>query len=343
MGSKEKMKKEAFKRFDILLKDEGEYTETLNLDKDHKYVIFSDLHIGDGTGSDNFRQNEDTFVKALDYYRDTDTKYSIILLGDIEEFHQFELIKILAKYNNSVYDALLNFPKGKVHRVYGNHDIDWALRDPLIRDQKGITKEAFKLKRDGSVPILLTHGHQAVEEYEKSLHLVRFGTTFFKIVEELGRVRSKSLLREQPGYKDKIYSDWAEANKKIFICGHTHCPIFATHFIDYSWIVKEFENIKKEIKRTREKKEISRLKKRREWLYREKRGIDVKIKNRGFQPAKSPRRSLSRYYYNAGGCLFRDGITNIEIDEEMIRLVYWCNKDNKREMLWQSKISSIIA
>ena len=345
MGKK-RIRKEAFERFDMILNDDGKLTKTLELSKDYKYAVFSDLHIGDGTGDDNFKQNEDAFVNAVNYYRDTDSKYSIILLGDIEEFHQFELIKILARYNDSVYDALQKFSEEKIHRVYGNHDIDWALQDPLMKEPKGIAIEAIKLKKDGNVPILLTHGHQATTKVEKSLHLVRFGTSFFKIVEELGKVRSKSMLREKPGYKDKIYSDWAEKNKKILICGHTHCPIFASHFIDYSWIVKEFENMKKEIKKikkTGKKKEISRLKKRREWLYREKRGIEVKTRNLGFQPTKSPKRSLSRYFYNAGGCLFRDGITNIEIDEEMIRLVYWFNKDNQREMLWQSKISSIIA
>lgn len=68
-----------------------------------------------------------------------------------------------------------------------------------------------------------------------------------------------------------------------------------------------------------------------------------KIKKTGFYPPKSPKRSFSKYYFNAGGCLFRDGITNIEIDENTIRLVYWFNKDNQREILWKTEISSIVS
>lgn len=346
MGDKERMRKEAFERFDMLLKDEGEYTKTLDLGKNHKYAVFSDMHIGDGKDStDNFRQNEDIFVKALEYYRDAENNYSIILLGDIEEFHQFELIRIIARYNDSVYDALRKFPKERVHRVFGNHDIDWALEDPLSIKQKKIAAEAIKLKKDGYVIMMLTHGHQAEETYEQDLHTVRFGTTFYKIVERLGKVRSQSLLRQKPGHKDEIYDDWAEENKKILVCGHTHCPIFASHYIDYDWMINKHDEIKNEIEKIKDKgdrEEIKRLRKRKEWLYRESKDISNRIKSTGFSPPKSPKRSLSRYYYNSGACLFRDGISNIEIEEDMIRLVYWFNGDDQREMLWQSRISSII-
>jgi hypothetical protein len=50
---KDKMKQEAFKRFDFLLKeDDGEYTEKLKFGQN--YVVFSDFHIGDGSKADNF-------------------------------------------------------------------------------------------------------------------------------------------------------------------------------------------------------------------------------------------------------------------------------------------------
>ena len=39
-------------------------------------------------------------------------------------------------------------------------------------------------------------------------------------------------------------------------------------------------------------------------------------------------------YFNSGGCIYYDGMTNIEIQGSKIRLVYWENKDNTRELIW---------
>ena len=48
-----------------------------------KYVIFSDIHLGDGGGADDFVHNEEALLNALSYYHAEE--YAIILLGDIED------------------------------------------------------------------------------------------------------------------------------------------------------------------------------------------------------------------------------------------------------------------
>ncbi len=355
MSRKKSMKERAFERFNELWTDDGKDTITLDYGEDQKYVIFSDLHMGDGSGADNFRQNEKIFVKALEYYSDPARDYTLILLGDIEEYHQFPLPKILKKYKSkkpgekSVYDMFEQFD-GKIYRIFGNHDIEWSLRDPLFPNHKRTAHEAIKLKKGNSLDIMITHGHQAKGSFEKDIYVVRCGTAIYRELERIFKFKSRSLFDEKPDKKDYIYDKWAREKQKIVICGHTHCPVFAKYFVDYQWVLKkynEYEAKLYEIKHSGNQDEIERVKKRKRWL-QTKRNVYVNQLKEGRRFRKSPHTKLSTFYYNSGAGLFRDAITNIEIDGDKIRMVYWFNKgkgDQPEKLLPVSEvnISSILA
>lgn len=332
--------------FDSLLKEKSaSVTKTLPYGgQEHRYAVLSDFHLGNGSGADNFRQNETLMTVVLDYYRNE--KYQLILLGDIEEFHQFSMDKIIRKYNKSVYDKLRSFPETDVHRVIGNHDIDWALVEPIFSIKRDVAVEAIRLEKKGRgrADLFLAHGHQAEESYERNLHTVRFGTAFFRAVEKIFQISSPSMLSEVPGKKDRIYDYWAAKQQVITICGHTHCPVFADRFIDLGWIRSRIEFLDGEIAAAADPLELKRLKNRRTWLLRKKRNIEARSRasNGAWQPPDHARSGFSKYYYNSGGCLYTDGITNIEIAEDDLRLVYWFNRDNQREVLWKDKISRIL-
>ena len=59
-------------------------TKHLTCSTDTKIVVMSDMHRGDGTGSDDFAHNSLIFKCALDYYLDKGFTY--VELGDAEEF-----------------------------------------------------------------------------------------------------------------------------------------------------------------------------------------------------------------------------------------------------------------
>lgn len=331
---KDKMKQEAFERFDFLLKeDDGEYTEKLEFGQN--YVVFSDFHIGDGSKADNFRKNNDAMIKALKYYRNHENKYSIILLGDIEEFHQFALDDIKEEYKG-IYNELNKFPKNRIHRVYGNHDIEWGLTDPLFKKQSKTAKEAIKI----GDKIMLTHGHQAEESYEKDIHVVRTGTTIFRFIENLLNWGSSPILSESPSFKDYIYSEWAQKEKINFICGHTHCPILRKQFIDLKWAEKKYKELEEEFEALKNSGDKKRRRMIQKWkVYLHSKIIFYKEKDKKIKHPKSPDKELSNYYYNTGACLFSEGFTNIEINGDLIQLFYWNNFTDEGELLWETKIS----
>ena len=87
-----KNEKAIINRLNELFAEDNETIKKLPLDAKDKYAVFSDLHLGDGRDSDNFVHNEETMQTALQYYKDK--KYSVILLGDVEEFWQFSFKKV---------------------------------------------------------------------------------------------------------------------------------------------------------------------------------------------------------------------------------------------------------
>jgi hypothetical protein len=61
-----------------------------------KYVIISDLHMGDGGEADDFWKNKDTMLRALEHYKKNGFK--LILLGDVEELWEFDIGEIKNRY-----------------------------------------------------------------------------------------------------------------------------------------------------------------------------------------------------------------------------------------------------
>jgi hypothetical protein len=72
--------------------------ETLETDG-QKYVMMSDIHLGDGGQADDLQNNERVLLDALSYY--SGDGYTLVLLGDIEELWQFGLEAIVRRYDDS--------------------------------------------------------------------------------------------------------------------------------------------------------------------------------------------------------------------------------------------------
>ncbi|MCW8822686.1 MAG: hypothetical protein OQK63_01285, partial [Ignavibacteriaceae bacterium] len=100
----------------------------------NKYVIFSDLHLGDGKGADNFVHNEKVMIDSLEHYRKNN--YKLILLGDVEDFWQVKLDDTRIRYNNSIYKKIREFGDENVFRIYGNHDEEWSKKESDYKGDK---------------------------------------------------------------------------------------------------------------------------------------------------------------------------------------------------------------
>lgn len=316
----------------------------------NKYILFSDMHLGDGGGADDFHKNAETFLKALDHYKKNG--YDLILLGDIEELWQFQLDEIKDRYNNSVYQRIRAFGDNHIHRVFGNHDIDWhQLNDPAKNapiNNKCVV-EALKMRdSQDNIRILLVHGHQGSTESDKHSWSSRFWVRAFKVVEPW--LKKIGITRHPPAIKSRIVKDyerilysWAEKNKVMLICGHSHRAIFSS--ISYAERLEEkLDELQKEILDNRSnnkliKKNRAEIKKLRKKLLKEKR------KKRLIEPTVSDGKPKP-CYFNAGCGLYKDGITGIEIVDDMIKLVKWHRdvpEESQFEVYEEENLSKYIA
>ena len=102
-----------------------------------KLIVMSDMHRGDGTGSDDFAHNSLIYKCALDYYLREGFTY--IELGDAEELWENKTFEQIYITHTSIYDRIREFhdpdpKKTRYIKIWGNHDIQWKDNADILRD-----------------------------------------------------------------------------------------------------------------------------------------------------------------------------------------------------------------
>jgi UDP-2,3-diacylglucosamine pyrophosphatase LpxH len=294
-------------------------SEKLECNENSKYVIFSDLHMGDGSAKDDFRQNSDLFKTAIDgYYLKKD--FNLILNGDVEELLRFSLKKIEKKWGE-VYEVFRKFDeRNKFFKLIGNHDI--ALCLPHKNEGKFKIHHSLTLQSDFG-DLLIFHGHQASMAYRRLNKMV--GYTLRYLANPL-RIKNYSVShssRKQYNIERRVYHH-ASFRKRVSIIGHTHRPLF--------------ESLTK----------AERLKYRIEQLCRKFAKADEKRKKPIRKLIKSHKKELLKIFseknyinfhssiyhtifhipclFNSGCVIGKRGMTCLEIEDNKIALVHWFDK-----------------
>jgi UDP-2,3-diacylglucosamine pyrophosphatase LpxH len=320
------------------------------LDTDgQKYAIISDLHMGNGGRADDFHINERALLNALKHYQAEG--YGLILLGDIEEFWQFDLPHIAARYDGSVYKAMRAFGEERVMRLFGNHDFEWGgLEDPSTesRRRSALAVEALRLRTvGGDTRILLVHGHQGSIDSDRFSWFSRFFVRIFQGIEPIVRLtglyghRSATKSSVTKEY-ERVFYEWALKNRTVVICGHSHRAIFASESL-YDKLLRKKSQLEAELTlesspeaRSETLLEIGRL---------EDQMDEEREKGRVIEPVERDGRPLP-CYFNSGCGLYSDGITNLEIDGDEIRLVKWSQPrliGDERQLFEKGSLSQMIA
>jgi len=297
-----------------------EKTPKQKITDNDRLVIFSDLHIGNGTRRDDFKKNASLFCNVLEnYYLHGD--YSLILNGDVEELQKYSLRKILAKWSR-VYNLFAEFQsRGRLHKIIGNHDfgLPTAKDYPCRAQLENALLFSYK-----SNSIFIFHGHQAsnlIEKYNTLAgHVLRF------VVKPIGFKNATTAYNSKRKYRvEKQVYKFGVSNKIICIIGHTHRPLFDS-------LSKE-EMLKFRIERlilsypnAEDKKAIAReihaLKKALQKLVAE----EPKDRNSLYDAA-----IVNPVLFNSGCVIGKRGMTAIEIADGEIRLVYWFTKKRKQK------------
>lgn len=303
-------------------------SEKLDCGKKERYVIFSDLHMGDGSAKDDFRQNSQLFKTALAGYY-SKKGYSAILNGDVEELQRFKLSNIKTKWKE-IYDIFDEFKKdGKLYKLIGNHDLALCLPENQDADDINILHSLTLKSQAGD--ILIFHGHQASMTYKKLNKLV--GYTLRYLANPL-RIKNYSVAhnsRKKYAIERMVYHH-ASFNKRVSIIGHTHRPLFESLSkaerlkFRIEQLCRQYARSGSEEKRKPIKKLIKSHKKELTRIFSKKKPINLhsQIYHSLFHVPS---------LFNSGCVIGKRGMTCLEIDCKEIALVHWFDKKISQKYL----------
>ena len=292
--------------------------------EDTKWVIFSDLHMGDGSNTDDFKTNASLFVTALKrYYLTKD--YQLFLNGDIEELQRYSMNKILRQWAD-VYKIFDDFAKrDALVKTIGNHDLELSAMKTLPYDYA--LTEAYKMCV-GDDHLFLYHGHQGSKKYQRHNELVGFTLKYF--ANPLG-IRNYSVShssRKQYKLERKLYH-YSSHRKLVSVIGHTHRPLFESmHKVER--LKHKIEQLCREytegLKQATIPKSIKAYKKELLKYHKETEGHSYQgyVYNSIFHiPC----------LFNSGTVIGKRGMTCLEIEGNNIRLVHWFDKKISKKYL----------
>ncbi|MCX6557265.1 MAG: metallophosphoesterase [Candidatus Aminicenantes bacterium] len=291
----------------------------LSLGPRQKMVIFSDLHLGDGGGNDDFKKNGELFLAVL-RNRYLEENFTLILNGDIEELARFPIKRIMDSWGD-IYRVWTEFAaRDALIKLVGNHDLSLLRR--RSRDLPFPVIESLKVRWRDKL-LFIVHGHQTshlnwafqtlgILFLRWLLHPLGFGNY---TVAESSRRRFR--------VERRMYG-FARAKKLMALIGHTHRPLFES-LPRLETLKIEIENLCRKFPQAKagEKFELgSKL-----TLLKEE---YVKLQHKDHRTQSSENLyhdgPLLPCLFNSGCGIGRHGITAIEIVGGRVALVYWFDR-----------------
>jgi UDP-2,3-diacylglucosamine pyrophosphatase LpxH len=315
-------------------------TIPVDFDKD-KFIIFSDIHRGDGKKNDRFK-NVNIYSDALSHYKED---YNLVLLGDIEECWGYKKkMDNLIHHNKDLFAQESHFiTKGRYIRIIGNHDDMWARPEKVDKYLNPYTGgkdiepcPAVILEQNGK-KLLLIHGCQGNnfsdigDQFSSSMVNFKFNTGVVKSsLKEFEKKRRK--LRKQ----ELRILKWAKGKKMIVVMGHTHTPYFLSQPTT-RFETKVLSDIDTALRKVIDKQTRKQLEKSKRSLNKIISSVEELRKE-----IDKVKVEISPAVFNSGNCCKDiDEISAIEISDGEIREVYWKAGENQPQIVNKEKLSKI--
>ncbi|HHP7240140.1 MAG TPA: metallophosphoesterase [Cyclobacteriaceae bacterium] len=310
-----------FKQLDKLY----DHSEKIKIKDNDKIVIFSDLHMGDGGTTDDFKRNSKLFTKTLQEYY-LPRGFKLVLNGDIEELQKFSLTRI-SKNWNGVYKIFDQFAADqKLLKTFGNHDLLLSVKKDIPMQYP--LKEGYKLSYNDN-NIFVFHGHQASKKYQKHNQLVGFTLKYFANPLGIKNYSVSHSSTKQFKIEKKVYT-YSNVNKIASVIGHTHRPLFESlHKVDrlkykIEQLCRDYSANHKDTSKIRES--INSYKKELMKFYNQHKDFTYQnnLYNTIFHIPS---------VFNSGTVIGKRGITCLEIDNHYISLIHWFDKKISKKYL----------
>lgn len=217
----------------------------LSFNNQSRLIFFSDTHRGDSSWADDFVPNEVLFLHALQHYYAHG--YTYVEVGDGDELLKNRTFSDIHAAHLNIFDLLKGFHReGRLHLIYGNHDLARA-NPAVVAQELHWTTDETTGKREPFLPgievheglvfrhaetggeFFVLHGHQADfwEIYLKNFvqFLVRRLWRPFQLL-GIHDPTSASQNIQKRGKIEDVLTRWVTEQQHPLICGHTHRAVY---------------------------------------------------------------------------------------------------------------------
>lgn len=299
------------------------YTEapTLPVTTKSKIVVFSDLHMGDGSKKDDFTHNSNLVLEALkSYYR---KGYTLILNGDIEELQKFRITDIKKAWPQIYQVFNLFYERGNLYKIVGNHDERLFLKMEGFNDYP--LYNGIKGDFQGNI-LFFFHGHQLNQRYNKYNHILEFFLRF--LVKPLGLKNYSVAHSSRRQFKvEKLGYMYSVSRRIVSLIGHTHRPLFESlsktdqNRYKIEHLCRHFHEFSKEDQETA----VLEIKELREELSQS----DNRSKRYVLQSQLYSEDVVVPCLFNSGTSIGKRGVTCLEIEGGKLNLSHWYDQSKK--------------
>lgn len=298
-----------------------------------RYVVFSDLHMGDGSSSDDFLRNAPLFETVLSRYY-LPEGFGAVLNGDIEELQKFSFQKVQKAWKNiyRLFDEVA--ARNGLHKLVGNHDLHlmgghltspYPVQETLVLERSHLSAPAD--------PIFLLHGHQASDFYTHYNSLVAFSLKYFANPLGIRNYTVSQDSKKQYKIEKRVYK-FSNRKKIVSIIGHTHRPLFES--LSRTDVLKyRLEHLLRHLRsatsavRWEMEQQIKSLKSELEQILHTN-------KEKGLKKNIYGNHIVIPSLFNSGAVIGKGAFTCIELSYDAIQLVQWSQQPNPVKELYPS-------
>ncbi len=232
-------------RTDQRLTHAYKHAKRITFNDEDKFIMFSDVHRGDNSLSDEFAHNQNIYYHALQNYYDNG--YTYIELGDGDELWEHARFHHIRHAHSDVYWLLSKFyEERRFHMIYGNHNMMFRFHSQVMKNLQSYDDEYHEdegklfpgidvqesivlVHEQTGQEVFLVHGHQGDLMNDQLWFVSKMWLRYFwRYMHIIGfrNPASPAKNRHKRHKIEKNFTKWIKRHKVMLVCGHTHRPKF---------------------------------------------------------------------------------------------------------------------
>ena len=176
----------------------------LTFNHNSRLVFISDAHRGVGNRDDMFAPNANLYLHALTHY--FNQEYTYVEVGDGDELWHNRHFNDIRRTYGKIFDLFVQFgQRNRLHLIVGNHDSPKGLFDPMEKDGIPVHQGLRMTYAPTGQKLFAVHGHQADPDGDRKWDSYRLRSRYImKYLLRMGIDKYHHFAEPEPGLSEPI-------------------------------------------------------------------------------------------------------------------------------------------